>query len=192
MKGDEIRAIIDSLVSKELPLAARVAQPWTRGGVQQDERMLAVMRWAAERHGGDLVEIGCSCGATTSMMGKVAREFRRRVIGVDPWEPNRPNYDPVNYGKFLDNTYPWADLVDVIKLPSEDERAILAVKAHPLCFAYVDGAHDYEHCLRDLHTTAHAYVIAADDMWEEGVQRAVAEFGREMVYNELCKEAYLI
>jgi len=188
----QIEDAISSLYSKELPLGTPISAPWERGSVQQHLRMKAVAILAAENFEGDFCEIGVMTGSTTSMLAQIAREYGRRVIGVDPFEDGRPNYNPVNYDKFIKNTGPWKDIIDFLRLPSEDEQVIRFIKERNLAFAYVDGAHDYEHCSRDLKTVSHAKIVCADDMWFEDVIKAVEETGRESIYNALGKEAYLL
>ena len=166
-------------------LSAPEGSPWARGGTQQDARMMAVARLAAENHEGCLVEIGCSRGGTTVGLAKIAREFGRSVITVDPWESD------AEYQLFLKNTYEYRDVIDVVRLPSEHQAAIAHIKSHPLCFAYIDGRHTYENCVLDMETVNHAPVICVDDLWSEELIRAFNESPREEVWNASCKEGYI-
>lgn len=185
MLKQEIQSIVNLLTSKELP-------PWERGSVQQEDRMRAVATMAAHKFPGSFVEIGCMCGATTSMMAQIAREFDRRVIACDPWTEGVPNWNPVNYGKFVENTKKWKDIIDVLRMLSEDERAIKYIKGREICFAYVDGDHTVEHCLRDIQTVIHAPIICVDDAWSSEIVSAMNKSGREILFSPLCKEAYLL
>jgi hypothetical protein len=189
---NEILEIIAARVSKEMSPTAPVGSPWERGSAQQDARMFAVAVLAVEKFEGDIVEIGCMAGGTTSTLGKIARDYGRRVIACDPWEAGRPNYNPLSYGKFLKNTEAWKDLIDIVRLPSEDERAIEYIKNRKLAFAYVDGDHDFQHCHRDIETVSHAGVICVDDMWNEDVRRAIGLGVRAVYWDARCKEAYLV
>ena len=197
---DDIQAIIESLVDKEPESFSGVgnwASPWTKGTIQRRDRLVAIANYAVERFEGDFVEIGCYCGQTTILLAQIAEKHGRRVIGVDPWEVGRANCDGHEYGIFMEAIEPWKDLIDVIRLPSEDEKAIEYVKARELCFSYVDGMHDYDHCYPDILTCGHSAVIAVDDIiWNPDVERAfydgLAELGREGIKHDMTTEGYIV
>jgi 3D (Asp-Asp-Asp) domain-containing protein len=189
---DSVWRIVNSLVSKELPLNIPVSEPWARGSVQQDLRMMAIAKMAMTEYPGDFCEIGCMAGGTTSGMARIAKEFGRRVIAVDPWIPNGSDCSVDSFYKFCANTFPWKDIIDVIKLPSEDKEAIRYVKSRPLAFAYVDGRHDKEHVARDLETVSYAKVICVDDLWNNELLNAFNQYPRNKIWNPLTKEGYLI
>ena len=187
----EIKKILIQKVNRESPIAPKDS-PWARGSVQQGERMMSIVGLIAANYEGDMCEIGCLAGGTTSMLAKIANDFGKRVIAVDPWENGRPDYNPLNYERFLDNTRHWKDIIDVVRLPSEDEEAIKYIKSRKLCFAYVDGDHDNEHCRRDIETVGHATVICIDDLWKDTLLSIFNESPRKKVYNFLAHEGYLI
>ena len=197
---DDIQAIIESLVDKEPESFSGVgdwASPWTKGTIQRRDRIRAVAQYAAEHFDGDLLEIGCHCGATTVVLARIAAAHGRRVIGIDPWEPGTQNCQGHEYGEFVKVMTPWQDILDVLRLPSEDEKAIEYIKARELCFAYVDGRHTYENCYSDIIACGHAAVIAVDDLiWNQDVERAFNdgcdELGRQAIRHDMIAEGYLV
>jgi hypothetical protein len=188
---DKILEIVDRLAKKELPLDARVNEPWERGSVAQDQRMMEIASLCSELEG-DFCEIGCMCGGTTSGLARIARTLNKRVIACDPWEVGLPNCSGIEYELFLNNTRKWSDIIDVIRLRSEDPEAIKHMKSRKLCFAYVDGYHDYEHAKTDIESVSHSKIVCVDDLWNNGVRQAFEESPRPKIYNTLCKEAYLV
>ena len=54
------------------------------------------------------------------------------------------------YPQFLKNTLPYADIVDVVRLESQHENAVSAIKGRALAFAFVDGLHTYEAVCQDF------------------------------------------
>lgn len=196
---EDISQIIESLVDKEPETFSgegQWASPWTKGTAQRRHRLEAIATYAAERWKGDLLEIGAYCGQTTIILAEIAKKHKRRVIAIDPWEVGRQNCDGHEYGEFLKATKPWKRIIDVIKLPSEDEKAIETIKARELCFAYVDGRHTYENCYSDIMACAHAVIVAVDDLvWNVDVERAFydaqADSLKSLIRHEMTTEAYL-
>lgn len=169
---------------------------WAHGGEQQRERLERVADWCAASTPGYLVEIGCYTGGMTIRLAKIAKRYGRRVIAVDPWEPGTQDCKGGEYEEFLKNIEPYQDVVDVIRLPSQHEQAQAVMKERTLCFAYVDGLHTYEAALPDILSTAHAGVIAVDDvLWNAEVRSAFIEgaqkTGKTPVHMVLCREGYL-
>jgi predicted O-methyltransferase YrrM len=189
MDWNELTRIIMKWTENEKP---EPDPPWM--AYQQSDRMREVADLCARTHPGDLVEIGCHTGGTTRELGRVAREHGRRVIAVDPWEK-----DPSVYDDFLRRTEEYSDLIDVIRLPSQDERAIERIKARQLCFAFVDGSHEREPLACDIRTVAHcAGAIAVDDVsWHHHDLRKILwegarGLGYALYWHPLCREGYLI
>lgn len=194
-----VKAIIESLVDKE-PLSfsgtGEWTSPWTKGTIQRRHRVKAVAEYAT-RYEGDLLEIGAHCGQTTALLARIAGEHGRRVIAIDPWEEGTQNCDGHEYGEFLEATEPWKDIIDVLKMRSEDPKAIAYIKARQLCFAYVDGLHTYPNCYCDIMACSHAAIIGVDDLiWNTDVERAFydaqAECKKSPIRHELISEAYLV
>jgi len=197
---DDIQAIVESLVDKEPESFSGEgdwASPWTKGTIQRRDRIHAVAQYAVKHFEGDLVEIGCYCGQTTVILAKIAGAHGRRVIGVDPWEPGTQNCEGHEYGEFVKAIWAWQDIVDVLRMPSEDEKAIEYIKARDLCFAYVDGRHTYENCYSDIMATSHAAVLVIDDLlWNSDVERAFLDGSKELnrptIRHEMTTEGYIV
>jgi len=152
------------------------AEPGVRPRVadKQQARLRLIAGLCASKLPGDLAEIGAQKGATTVHLLGVAREHDRRVLVVDPWQPGTQDCRGHEYAVFLEATQPWDDLLDVVRKPSQDDEAIAALEGRPLCFAYVDGVHQYAEALGDIMAVRHvAGVIAVDDVrMFDGVRRA--------------------
>jgi predicted O-methyltransferase YrrM len=172
MTTDQLLLILGAFVQPELDgIAHESAQ--SRGSTYLRERLTIVAERMARDQAGDLLEIGCLNGSTTVRLAQVARLHGRRVIAVDPWEPGTQNCTGAEYGQFLTAIAPYADIVDVVRKDSRDPDAIAYIKARPLCFAFVDGLHEYQACLSDIWACHHAHLIVVDDItWNEGVRRA--------------------
>ena len=158
-----IEQVFAELTGEELRHAGKLES----GSYQNRPRLKRVAEYCVQHWPGDLVEIGLLHGNTTKILAEVARQHGRRVIGIDPFEPPHPgaSYGKDYYQVFLRNIEPWCEIIDVIKLSSLDPKAIAAVKARALCFAYVDGLHTYDACFSDIKTVAHCRgIIAVDDI----------------------------
>ena len=169
-----------------------------RGSLQQRKRLALVAEYCIKGWGGDLIEIGCFHGETTRKLAEVAKKYDRRIIALDPWEPGTQNCDGGEYETFLKNIEPYKDVVDIIRLSSLDEKAIAMVKNREFCFAFVDGLHTYDACLKDIETVAHCQgIIGVDDLlWSADVERAFQKgaevIGRSKLYLPVCREGYLV
>lgn len=172
--------------------------PWGRGSHYQRERIAAIARYCAQIFAGDIIEIGCLHGSTTVLLAAVAREFGRRVIAVDPWEVGRQEIIGGEFDIFLRTTAPYCDIIDIIRLPSQDPTAVRAIAERKLCFAFVDGRHAYAECLADIDTVSHCEgIIAVDDVqWNDEValafERSKLRLGYMPIYGTYIREAYLV
>lgn len=153
-----------------------------QSAVKQPRRLFAVAHLCASLFDGDLVEIGAFKGDTTVQLLQVAEEYDRRVLVVDPWETGTQDCYGPEHGIFLKATAPWADRLDVVRLSSQDPEAIAAIYERELCFAYVDGLHQYEPCLTDIRSVGHCRgVIAVDDIrWSSDVLTAFFQGGMDL------------
>lgn len=166
-------------------------------------RMESIADYCARRWKGDLIEIGCLYGATTLRLARVARYYGRRVICVDPWK-QEPFYKANPFGYFQKITAMYSDIIDIVKMRSQEQEAIDYVQARDLCFALVDGAHSYKAVKSDLMTVAHCRgIIAVDDLfiWEgaqtyrAGIRKAMLEASIEqqrIAILSLTREGYLL
>ena len=161
----ELRAIVDA--NAEPGAAPQVAE-------KQRLRLRAVAELCATWYTGDLVEIGAFKGDTTVQLLQVAEQYDRRVLVVDPWKTGTEDCFGQEHGIFIKATRPWADRLDIVRLSSQDPKAIAAIKERELCCAYVDGLHRYEPCLNDIHSVSHcAGLTAVDDIrWSTQVLTA--------------------
>lgn len=167
-----------------------VARPKQEGRLR--ERIADIARFACEHFGGDLLEIGGYAGETTRLLAEIAREYGRRVLVVDPWEPGTQNCCGKEYPQFLRNTLAYADIIDVVRLPSQHENAFNAIRGRTLAFAFVDGLHTYDGAASDLFACDHAAVICMDDIrWNDGLKRLFEESPKLKAWNYGCREGYL-
>ncbi|GGA21617.1 class I SAM-dependent methyltransferase [Okeania sp. KiyG1] len=174
------------------------AKPHLKGSINQRKRIAQVAEYCIKGWSGDLIEIGCFRGETSKLLAEVAQKYDRRLIALDPWELGTQNCKGGEYETFLKNIEPYKDVVDIIRLSSLDEKAIALVKNRELCFAFVDGLHTYDACLKDIETVAHCQgIIAVDDLlWCADVERAFQK-GAEIIQRSklnfpLCREGYLV
>ena len=178
------------------------AEPGVRPRVanKQPERLMLIAGLCAGRFPGDLAEIGAQKGITTVRLLDVAREHDRRVIVVDPWTPGTQDCRGHEYAIFEQATAEYNDILDVVRLPSQDSQAIEELMAQPLSFSYVDGLHQHGPALCDIMAVRHTEgVIAVDDVRVFAGVRAAFEqaavlLGRTPIYRpELgIREGYLV
>jgi len=174
-----------------------IGSHWDQGAFMQRDRVERVATLCAQKHPGDLIEIGAYVGLTTIRLAYVAWVHGRRVIAVDPWEPGTQNCAGHEYEEFLQNTARLKSHVDVLRFSSLDAAVREEVRRRPLCFAFVDGLHAYEACAHDIETVNHAAVIAVDDIIRlEGVRRAFQEAAEHNQWHAVthprCREGYLV
>ena len=173
------------------------------GSKYKRDRIEMVAKWCLNRYAGDLIEIGVLAGGTTVRLAKLAHQYNRRVVAVDPWIPSTTGYKA--HGgctsstmlEFFANTKKYRHLIDVIHAYSQAEAVVRSIKKRALCFAYIDGAHFYEECSTDIETVSHcAGIIMLDDLWMAGVLQAFEEAGqkpdREAFSHRVLAEGYLL
>lgn len=179
-----VNVVIDELAD------AGVARPKQEGNLR--ERIRRIAAFACEHYDGDLLEIGGYTGETTKLLASVAREYGRRVLVVDPWKAGTQNCCGREYPQFLKNTLPYADIVDVVRLESQHENAVSAIRGRALAFAFVDGLHTYEAAGSDVAACDHAAIICMDDIrWNDGLRRLFEESEKLKAWNYGCREGYL-
>lgn len=172
------------------------------GCTLRHERTLIAAEWSLQRFPGDLVEIGVLEGVHTLRLAKLAEQYGRRIIAVDPWN-NEKEY-PWKGGcksKTEENFYSrmgsYLRIVDVLGDYSQSVFVTRYIKDRAICFGYIDGAHAYEPCKTDIDTLWHCNgIIALDDLWMKGVKQAFLEAGkrpeREAWFCEELAEGYLL
>ncbi len=168
---------------------------WRWGWIQQRERLAAVARQCVTDYEGDIVEIGCQEGLTTKLLCRVARQYNRRVIAIDPWQIGTQACEGGEYEKFLVNIEPYKDIVDILRLPSQDIAVAEYFTDKKLCFAYVDGLHTNIACTSDIRTVSHARCIAVDDiLWSGDLLMAYMDSLKSSfhVRHPYCREGYIL
>lgn len=154
----------------------------------------------ASKYEGDYAELGAGFGVMTIQLLRLANEFKKKVLVVDPFESGwgeMPKGYQYPKDKFLSNITQYHGLLnlhEVTSLCSSSEK-FLSV---PLCFAFVDGLQYKGAVLSDLRIVSHAKIICVDDMNRETgqsqVPEAVKEFcklnKRELIIND--RWAYII
>lgn len=188
---DWLRSIVNRLTDEEAP----TGDPWS-GGTQQGARLKGVAEYCIANFPGDLIEIGCYSGVTTLALATIAQSAGRRVIALDPWAEDSHIYDV-----FLQYIQEYRDIIDVIRLSSQDHKAIARIRKRGLTFAFIDGLHTYNAALTDIVTVGHcAGVIAVDDVSykcePEDLRPAFLDgaraIGRAVYWHPKCREGYLL
>lgn len=123
---------------------------------------------------GNIVEIGGGEGMNTIRFLRVAREKKRTVVVVDPFEQiegaDESYFKPYTLDKFLNNIVGksayLADHLHLIKKPSQDPDAMLELAVfYPIGMVFVDGLQDKASVLSDLNLSEmlEAEIICVDD-----------------------------
>lgn len=168
---------------------------WHYGFIETSRRVGMIAELAAQHYPGHIAEIGCAKGLTTAKLGKVASDHHRRVIAVDPWLRDLKDGHSPDFEDFTATTERYADIIDILQMKSQDEAAIRHLGASPLCFAYIDGEHNYNALISDIKAVFHAPVIAVDDiLWDWPLLRAVHETAkdRHKIRHPFCNEGYIL
>jgi hypothetical protein len=185
--------IVDILTKYYAPESRKVAPNG------YSERLGEMAALCFEHYDGDVVEIGALNGATTVHLLRAAKAAGRRVLVVDPWQTGVSSCRANTYPRFLKNTEPYKEYLDVLRDRSQSEEAIQWLGEHELAFAIVDGLHEPKPCYSDILAVAHAPVIAVDDIRcfarvRRGFDRAVAELGRDTIVqcHNGIREGYIV
>jgi hypothetical protein len=139
------------------------------------DRLRIMAECAAAESSGDFLEIGANVGETTAVLLRIAKEWDRRVIVIDPWEIGTQNCNGGEFQKFTVRTAPWRNFLTVLRMRSDDPVAVKTMKDATLCFSFVDGLHEYETCLNDIRNVLHSYLIVVDDTWYKDIAKALKE-----------------
>jgi len=173
-------------------------QPWVKGSIHQRDRLVWAARWSLEWFEGNLLEIGCLHGGTTKLLAPLAKEFGRRVLCVDPWV-HEPFYGPRDpFEVFLETMEPWKDVIEIVRLESQDPQAISTMEGWKLAFAFVDGLHTYGGCFKDICSVKHTegFIAVDDTLWSNEVSQAFVN-GRETIrrdgsFFDFCRESWIL
>lgn len=142
----------------------------------QHQRIAAVADMSAKHFEGDFIEIGAHVGLTTIELLRVAEHQGRRVVVIDPWITGTQNCYGHEHDRFIKRTKPYAHLLDVIRLRSQDSRVHDELEGRQFAFAFVDGLHTFGACYQDLELVKDAGIIAIDDIAMLQVANAFAAF----------------
>ena len=155
---------------------------WVLGALVYRDRIEEILGSCLAICQGNCLEIGCYGGATTARMVRVAREYGRVVLGVDPytgrtdyWKENLP----LTHKEFLRTTESWREegLLKFLKDYSQSEEARCFVEDYaPYSFVFVDGDHNYDEVLADLRLVMPLTngIICLDDWFLRSVKDATA------------------
>ena len=193
----KVYKLLEDTTEKEILFGTGDCAPYNYGSAQQIERISKLADWCAEKYEGDFIEIGSYIGETTKELTKLARKYHRRVIVVDPWETGTQNCKGWEYDKFIENTKPYRDVLDIIRDSSFNKKTVNMIKSRKLCFAFIDGLHTYPACLSDILTVNHTSgVIAVDDILSSNnlllaFERGAYLTSRIPMHHKLCREGYL-
>lgn len=191
MKGESMRTY-DQTVLKQLlnryesvERTSDETRVHVYGATYQRPRLVAVLEYCFSCGPGDAIEIGCMGGGTSKVLAAACQRYGRKLVCVDPWK-NMPGYDWIDfeahYPVFLKVMRPYMDVIEIIKLPSQDAAAIAMIQQHEYAFAFVDGDHAYQPALTDLHTVLPLVTcaVASDDhRYDTRVQQANLEAAAE-------------
>ena len=163
-------------------------------------RVVLVCELAAQRYPGDFCEIGGKRGETTVLLAEIARRYSRKVVVVDPWVLNSEDCFQGDYESFLQTIAPYADIVEIIRASSLDEKTISALKAKSFAFAFIDGMHYGYAILNDIKIFENMKngIIAVDDinhLWEDamdGFKKGAEFIKKTSVHIPSIREGYLI
>lgn len=163
------------------------------------ERVVAVCELCAQRYPGDFVEIGGKRGETTVFLAEIARKYSRKVIVVDPWVLNTEDCHEGDYEEFMRIMTPYADITEIIRASSLDEKTISILKEKEISFAFIDGMHYGYAILSDIKSFVNINgIIAVDDInhiWRDamsGFIEGAKAIGRTPIHNPIHREGYII
>lgn len=194
MNSAELILLLSAWRQPELDGIARESAQ-SAGSTYLRERLTIIAERCCRDWEGDLVEIGCLNGSTTVRLAQVAKLHNRRVIAIDPWQEGTQNCTGAEYPRFLETIAPYQDIVDVVRKDSRDPDAIAYLRMRQLAMGFVDGLHEYQTCLSDIHACYHAKLIAVDDIrWSDECARAFFEgaSNRQRIDLQWTHEGYIL
>jgi hypothetical protein len=118
---------------------------------------------------GDILEIGALDGAFTCVLCEFAKTSGKYVHVIDPWNGEQQG-DESKYNGFLQCCQEYIDdgRLFVHRMPSQSEEAREVVRGLSLCFAWVDGLHEYGACSQDITMAKTGFrgpgIIGVDDV----------------------------
>jgi len=131
---------------------------------------------------GDILEIGAHEGEFTVVLVDFANKHEKTVLVIDPWDGRQQGSKEV-YAKFAQYMKPYNNYT-ALHLGSETADAKAWVADMSLCFAWVDGLHEYTASKADIATAKTGFkgpgIIGLDDVrgpwhFNQGLMRAIDE-----------------
>ena len=147
------------------------------GSVLQRDRIEHMAEMCCLRGPGDLIEIGCYVGGTSSRLAMIARKYQRKLVCVDNWKGG-DSYHLDQMGEmFTRDMQSFLDVLIVLKGDAHEQSIIDQIKLRQYCFAFSDDGHEYEYHLSELNTLMPIVsdLIMVDDIYLPDVRRAIAD-----------------
>jgi predicted O-methyltransferase YrrM len=171
------------------------------GGFHFRNRMAAVAERSCKYSLGDLIEIGCYAGDTSIRLATVAKEFGRKLVCLDLWKPNDPDYKYEEVEKAFHKTMePYKDITEVWKMDAHSPEAVKLIGSRKWAFALSDDGHLYEDHMTELMAllpVCDGIVVADDVHYHTHVtdamrDSALANPGWKMLLGDGLREGYMI
>jgi hypothetical protein len=151
-------------------------------------------QWISSRipHGGTYLEVGVFLGASLAAMGELRPDIN--LIAVDPWDAApAPGWVGVEPSIFASTVAPHGSLfmafLNIMRQHASDTlrrtkvirgSASTVVLLEKVDMLFIDGAHDYDNVMTDLHAFAPLVrkggIISGHDYDHTGVSAAVDEY----------------
>lgn len=133
------------------------------------------------RRKGNLVEIGCLHGRSTSVLVQASSVFNAKVTSIDPFYVTPNTNQQSTYENWVNNLSKVG--LKAPRMLAVESHAAAAEYQDEISFLFIDGAHDYEHVREDIADWTPKVkvegVIAFHDMFMphiSGVAQAVTEW----------------
>tara|TARA_Y100001973_G_scaffold103293_1_gene170239 strand:- start:4576 stop:5178 length:603 start_codon:yes stop_codon:yes gene_type:complete len=194
---EEVSAIVTRWAEQEPPHEDYA--PHQGGSIHQRSRLREMAELALQNYDGDILEIGCHIGLTTSIFAELAKKYDRRVVVIDPWNGLQEGDESV-YQEFKRATKQYEDIIDVNRMLSQSPEAKTVISSGKFAFCWIDGLHTPFACMTDIRScNGQIGIQAVDDLsWssegalKECFYQLANQYGYEHVYDERCREGYYI
>ena len=169
------------------------------GSIHQRSRLREIAELALENYEGDILEIGCHVGTTTTIFAELAKKHDRKVVVIDPWDGRQEGNQSV-YEQFMENTKEYHDIIDINRMGSQGEKAIELIKNGKFAFCWIDGLHTPFACKSDIEAChGQIGIQAVDDLsWSYGCAlrelfyAMAKKYNYEQHYDTRCREGYYV
>ena len=169
------------------------------GSIHQRARLKEIAELALENYEGDILEIGCHIGITTSIYAELAQKHGRKVVVIDPWDGRQQGNQSV-YDQFMKNTEDYHDIIEINRMGSQEKEAIELIKSREFAFCWIDGLHTPFACKSDIEAChGQIGIQAVDDLsWSSGgalkqlFYIMADKYDYEQHYDTRCREGYYV